>query len=131
MKINGARNDRFLSRILADRMSDATLSRLGDSSELTLPDLGRGRPAIRCDRIASQSCFARGPARTPVRAFATVLLTLSQLLREWGFADHITPLTTTPCVVERPKGVQRMRCTGVQGCTHWACAQQGLRSAMP
>ena len=27
-------------------------------------------------------------------------------------------------------GVQRMRCTGVYECTPWACAQQGVRSAM-
>ena len=40
-----------------------------------LPDLGRGRPSIRCDRLAALSCFARGPAQTPVWAFADMRLT--------------------------------------------------------
>jgi hypothetical protein len=30
----------------------------------------------------------------------------------------------------QPPGVRRMRRTGVQGRTPWACAKQGLRSAM-
>jgi hypothetical protein len=31
----------------------------------------------------------------------------------------------------RPEGVQRMRCTGVQECTPWACAQQGAQRNGP
>jgi hypothetical protein len=33
------------------------------------------RLRLRCRRDAAQSCFACGPARTPVRAFASVSLT--------------------------------------------------------
>jgi hypothetical protein len=39
------------------------------------PSFCRALPFVRCHREAAQSCFACGPARTPVRAFATVLLT--------------------------------------------------------
>jgi hypothetical protein len=34
-------------------------------------------------------------------------------------------------VVERPKGARRMRRASGHGRPHWACAQHGLRSAMP
>jgi hypothetical protein len=38
-------------------------------------NLGQKENSDGWSRFAAQSCYARGPARTPVRAFATVLLT--------------------------------------------------------
>jgi hypothetical protein len=63
-----------------------TDARSRGATPVRLAYLGRGRPTglpidpLRPFRYAS--CCARGPARTPTRAFAAVRLTLSQVVLE-------------------------------------------------
>jgi hypothetical protein len=68
----------------------------GESKAVTstrLPAFGR------CPRAAAQSCFASGPARTPVRAFATMLLTPG--------ANHIRDVLVTCIARASPKRLSR------------------------
>jgi hypothetical protein len=54
----------------------------GRAVRASLPSLDHGGPEARLrSGVAALSCFASGPARTPVRAFAGVRLTLPDLER--------------------------------------------------
>jgi hypothetical protein len=72
-----------------------------------------------------------GPALALARAFALHALTVSQRAASHAHPARLTdsvrchvpvPIPNSTC--PQAPWVERMRSTSVQGCTHWACAQQ-------